>query len=369
MGSATFVNGVERLLRSDPAHAVGADYFDVDPDLLGTPNGVVSLPTGDLRAPRPDHRITKATRTPPADHADCPRWRQFLAEATGGDDELIGFLQRFMGYSLSGHATEHTLVFVHGPGGNGKTVFVHTWGWILGDYARTAPMEALTETRGDRHPTELAHIVGARLVAATETEHNHAWAESRLKQLTGGDTITTRFMYRDFFEYRPTFKICVVRNNPPTLRSTDEAMRRRLRIVPFLNRPEHPDPDLETTLRCEAAAILRWMIDGYQWWASDGLGTAACIDAATAEYFSENDHITTWLESETVINPACTTSDKDLYAAWTSYANAAGIDRRNATWFGRRLQAQGHTKTKTATGIRWQGITLRDRNPPDPRDT
>jgi putative DNA primase/helicase len=163
----------------------------------------------------------------PAPKAICPIWRRFLTEAKGGnDDEMVQFLQRWFGYALTGDTSEHQFVFVHGPGGNGKTVWLNTVANILGEYHRVAPIDTFTDNGSERHPTDLAALRGARLVSATETEEGRPWAESKIKQLTGGDTIAARFMRQDFFEYQPQFKLTVVGNHKPRLRNVDDAMRR-----------------------------------------------------------------------------------------------------------------------------------------------
>jgi putative DNA primase/helicase len=206
----------------------------------------------------PINMITKITAVAPADKASCPLWLHFLDEATGGDPELTRLLQQWFGYCLTGSTQEHALMFIHGDGGNGKSVFLNTVAGIMGDYAVTAPMDAFTISTGDRHPADLAMLRGARLVAASETEQGRSWAESRIKQLTGGDPISARFMCRDWFTFKPSFKLTIVGNHAPMLTSVDDAMRRRINIVPFTHKPAHPDPTLESKLRKERPSILRW---------------------------------------------------------------------------------------------------------------
>ena len=273
-----------------------SELWDPDHYLLGTPDGTVDLRTGKMRAPSPDDFITKITETTPADSADCPMWLKFLREATAKDDELITYLQRFCGYLLTGDTREHALLFVYGPGGNGKTVFLNTVSAILGDYAQVAAMETFTSSPTDRHPTDLAMLRGARLVCATETEEGRAWAESRIKQLTGGDPISARFMRQDFFTYTPTFKLVFIGNHKPALRNVDDAARRRFNIVPFIHKPPTPDQQLEHKLCAEWPAILRWMIDGCLAWQRDGLVRPKIVIEATEEYFTEQDIIRLWVE-------------------------------------------------------------------------
>jgi putative DNA primase/helicase len=227
-----FASGVERFARGDRAVAVTSVDWDQHAFLLGTPEGTVDLATGRLRPADPAEGITKVTRVAPAAAPSCPLWLRFLDETFDSDRELIRFVQQWCGYTLTGDVREHALVFGSGPGGNGKSVLVNTVSGILGDYAATAAMDTFTASRTERHTTELAMLRGARMVTASETEEGRPWAESRIKQLTGGDWVTARFMREDNFTYRPTFKLTIIGNHQPELRNVDEAMRRRVNIIP-----------------------------------------------------------------------------------------------------------------------------------------
>jgi len=172
--------------------------------LLGTPGGTVDLRTGIIKPGDPADGITKATAVAPSDHTDCPVRDLFLREATGGDRDMMRFLQHWAGYCLTSDTCEHALVFAHGPGGNGKSVFLNITG-IMADYATPAPSDTFTVSIGERHPTEIAGLRGARLVSASETEQGRTWAETRIKTITGGDTVKARFMRCDYFSFRPAF--------------------------------------------------------------------------------------------------------------------------------------------------------------------
>jgi putative DNA primase/helicase len=284
LGRLSFAEKVEKGARSDVRHAITSSEWDAKPFLLATPGGTVDLKSGLLRAADPNDLLTKMTAVAPSPTADCPRFLQFLSEATGGDAKLIRFLQQFCGYSLTGSIREHALAFVYGSGGNGKSVFANTIVGILKDYAVVAPMEALVATNNHRHETELAMLCGARLVSASETERGKAWAEARVKRLTGGDPITARFMHKDHFTFRPTFKLLILGNHKPSIRTVDEAIRRRINIVPFLHVPTEPDLALEARLREEWLGIMRWMIIGALDWQKAGLIRPPCVAEATAEY-------------------------------------------------------------------------------------
>ena len=231
LSSAATVSAVERLARSDRRHASTTDVWDRDPWLLNTPKGVVDLRSGAVAAHDPLLHMTKTAGASAA--GDCPVWMEFLDTVTGGDADLQAYLQRMAGYCLTGVTTEHALFFLYGTGANGKSVFANTLTAIMGDYATVAAMDMFMATHGDRHPTDMAGLRGARIVTSIETEQGSRWAESKLKALTGGDKITARFMRQDFFEFTPQFKLLIVGNHKPSIRNVDEAMKRRLHMVPF----------------------------------------------------------------------------------------------------------------------------------------
>lgn len=302
-GKAAFAGSVEKFAQRARAFAVTAETWDRDPFLLGTPGGVVDLQTGQLRPASQDDYITKLTACAPAASADCPTWFAFLRQATAGDNNLVLFLQQWAGYCLTGSTREHALMFIYGDGGNGKGVFLNTVSRILGDYCSTAAMDTFISSQGDKHPTDLAMLRGARLVTASETEEGRAWAESRIKQMTGGDPVTARFMRQDFFTYTPQFKLMIAGNHKPALKNVDAAARRRFNIVPFMHKPETPDRQLENKLMAEAPGILRWMIEGCLDWQRSGLERPKIVTDATAEYFEAQDTIGRWLAERCILDP------------------------------------------------------------------
>jgi len=353
---AAFVAGVERFAQADRVFAVSASHWDQDAWLLGTPGGTVDLRTGALRPAQRGDYITRSTAITPAASSDCPLWLRFLDEATGSDAELIAFLQRWAGYCLTGDTREHALLFVYGPGGNGKGVLLVTLAGILDTYAATAAMDTFAASPGDRHPTDLAMLHGARLVMTTETEEGRAWAEARIKALTGGDPITARFMRQDFFTFMPAFKLTISGNHKPALRNVDDAARRRFNVVPFLHKPPNPDRELVSKLKAEWPAILRWLIDGCLAWQTHGLMPPAAVQQATAEYFAEQDMLTQWLEE-------CCDKDKEygetasrLFASWRSFASNRGEDTRNTKWFSTMLERHGFQRAKDCALFRGRGF-------------
>ena len=251
------------------------------------------LRTGIGRPPDPLDYITKKTacRCAPAG-TPHPLWTKFLERVTDGNAELQGFLQRYMGYCCTGFTTEHVFVFAYGTGANGKSTFINTIARIFGDYATVADMSTFIASNVEHHPTDLAKLRGARLVVAQETQKGRRWDETKIKALTGGDKITARFMRQDFFDFVPTFKLFICGNHKPRLASVDEAMRRRLLLVPFTVQipPAERDPRLAEKLKAEWPAILRWCIDGCLEWQRIGLAPPAIVLDATEELLRRPGH-------------------------------------------------------------------------------
>ncbi|WP_019013170.1 phage/plasmid primase, P4 family [Elioraea tepidiphila] len=328
-GRAAFAAAVERFAQADPAHARHSGDFDRDPWLLATPGGTIDLRTGATRPADPSDMITQCTAVAPAPAADCPCWMRFLHDATQGDAELIGYLQRFAGYCLTGSVAEHILMFIYGTGQNGKTVFYTILQHVLGDHATIAAPETFAASHHDRHPCDLAMLRGARLVVASETDEGRPWAEARVKALTGGDPITARFMRRDFFTFSPTFKLLIVGNHKPVLRNVDEAMRRRIHIVPFLHRPPQPDPYLGDALKAEAPGILRWAIDGCLAWQRVGLAPPAVVRAATDEYLQDQDAFAAWAAERIDFAPSLSERPGALLADFNAWAARSGEPPRS----------------------------------------
>ncbi|KPQ16484.1 MAG: putative DNA primase/helicase [Rhodobacteraceae bacterium HLUCCO18] len=360
---AATVAGAERFARTDPVFSRSGEGWDKDTLLLACPGATVDLRAGRATAPDPAHEITKLAAVAPREGA-CPRWHRFLLQVTGGDEELVRFLQVWVGYLLTGETREHKLVFIYGPGGNGKSVFANVVSRLLGDYAVSAAMDTFVAARGERHPTDLAMLRGARLVVASETEEGRAWAESRIKAITGGDPITARFMRGDFFTFQPAFKLMLIGNHQPVLRNVDAAVRRRFLILPMTRTPERPDPDLEAKLWEEAPEIFAWAIRGAQEWLEEGLPLPDAIAAATTEYFDEQDLFGAWFDQCCAVGRAADFETASaLFASWRMFAENAGERPGTAKGLGARLRKMGLTngpqRVNGETVKVWRGVRLR----------
>ncbi|POR47078.1 putative DNA primase/helicase [Paraburkholderia eburnea] len=366
LASSGTVAGVERLARSDRRHAATTAEWDADPWLLNTPGGVVDLTTGRQRAHDRTDRMTRVTTATPG--GNCPIWRQFLIEVTGEDIELQAYLQRTVGYALTGSTQEHALFFLYGTGANGKSVFVNTLATILGDYATNAPMDTFMETRNDRHPTDMASLRGARFVSAIETEQGRRWAESKIKNLTGGDKISARFMRQDFFEFLPQFKLFVAGNHKPAIRNIDEAMKRRLHLIPFtLTIPaERRDKLLQQKLLAERDGILAWAIQGCLDWQRLGrLDPPQQVRDATEEYFEAEDALGRWLDERCVREVNAKSLSAELFSDWKQWAESAGEFVGSQRRFSDLLITRGYDKWKNPAGLRgFRGIDLKHPHTP-----
>ncbi len=368
LASASTVGGVERLARADRRHAATTDEWDADPWLLNTPGGVVDLKTGRKRANDRVDRMTKITTATPG--GDCPQWMAFLSDIAGGDVDLQAYLQRMVGYCLTGVTSAHALFFLYGTGANGKSVFANVISTILGDYAATASMDTFVETRGDRHPTDLAGLRGARFVTAIETEQGRRLNESKVKAITGGDKISARFMRQDFFEYTPQFKPVIVGNHKPAIRNIDEAMKRRMHMIPFTVTipPERRDGRLTEKLLAERDGILAWAVAGCLAWQREGLKPPASVVSATEEYFESEDALGRWLDERCVRAPNAKSLTAELFTDWKQWAEASGEFIGAQRRFSDLLITRGIEKWRNGMGVRgFQGIGLK--HPPMPAYT
>ena len=362
LASSGTISAVERIARSDPKHASTPEEWDADIWALNTPGGVVDLRTGRIRPHRRDDRMTKVTTATP--RGDSPTWRAFLADVTGNDAELIAYLQLMVGYCLTGVTSEHALFFLYGTGANGKSVFVNVVTTILGDYAANAPMDTFMEARTDRHPTDLAGLRGARFVSSIETEQGRRWNESKVKAITGGDKISARFMRQDFFEYVPQFKLVIAGNHKPSIRNVDEAMKRRLHLIPFTVTipPEQRDGRLTEKLLKERDGILAWAVEGCTLWQHHGLKPPASVVSATEEYFEAEDAVGQWIEERCLVGPNIKATVSDIFADWKEWAEQAGEYIGSIKRFSELLTTRKFEKCRLHGGARgFMGISPRSR--------
>lgn len=353
---AKVIASVERLARSDRRLAATIDQWDADPWRLNTPGSVIDLRTGTSRDAEALDYLTKCTAVSP--RGPLHLWPAFIDRITGGDTELASFIQRMAGYVLTGVTIEHALFFLYGTGANGKSVLLNTVAGILGDYATAAPVELFLASKTEQHPTGIASLMGARLVTVVETEKGRRWAESRIKGLTGGDKISARFMRQDYFEFQPQFKLLIAGNHKPGLRGVDEAMRRRMNLLPFTTTipAEDRDPDLTEKLKPEWPGILQWMIDGCLDWQRSGLAAPPAVVSATEQYMETEDSFGQW------VNECCDEDRSEftliatLFDNWKLWAEKSGEFIGSQKSFSQNLEDRGY-KPKRQGGSGKRGFT------------
>lgn len=338
------------------------DQFDTDPFVFNVQNGTVNLQTGRLMFHNRTDMITKLSPARYLKTAIAPTWTEFLRKATGNNPDLLNFIQRIAGYTLTGDTSEHCLFFIHGRGRTGKSVFINTLTHLLGDYGAAVRPDVLMEKPyGNNIPNEIAALVGVRFIATIETESGRKLAEAMLKQFTGGDHISARFLYGEFFRFKPQFKIFLASNHKPVIREQDSAIWERIHLIPFdayVPREER-DLHLEEKLRAEIDGILQWAIEGALMWQRDGLQAPSIVTAATDAYKHEMDVLADFLGDTCILQPGATTIKSSIWNAYLKWCSENKIRHtlsRNA--FRQSLLSRGITDAK-AGGVRvWHGIKL-----------
>jgi putative DNA primase/helicase len=337
--------------------AISPDDLDTDRYRLACANGTLELRTGELRPHDPDDLISLGADVAYDPEAGCPRWERFLQEIFSGDEELIEFVHRLIGHSLTGDTRERILAVLHGSGCNGKSTFVETIKLLLGDLAATAAFDSFARARGDRGPrNDLARLHRARVVIAAESGEGRRLDEATVKQLTGGDTVAARFLYGEHFEFRPEFKLMLVTNHRPKVDGDDDAIWDRIRLVPFeQNFRGREEKDLPEKLMGEMPGILRWAVEGCLAWQRDGLGEPAAVSRATSEYRQDEDLLGAFLEERCILDGEI--EPAKLRNAYADYCREIGEKPLAANVLGKHLARRGITRNKRA-GI-YQGVRLK----------
>lgn len=352
------------LARSEAGIATAVESLDQDQWLLNVANGTIDLRSGKLRAHNPDDLITRMIHTDYDPDATAPRWDAFLYEIMDGDKSLIGYMQRLVGYTLTGDVSEQVMPFLHGFGANGKTTFLNAVLNLMGPYAKQGDPQLLMTRSSDAHPTNMADLQGSRMVACSEVDDGRSFAEATVKQLTGGDQIKARFMRADFFEFAPTHKLWFSANHQPIVKGTDYAIWRRIRLIPFeVTIPEGVrDRDLPAKLRAELPGILAWAVRGCLGWQAGGLQEPERVRAASDAYRTEMDVIGQFIDEACVVDPAAEVEAKRLYGTYGDWCEASGLKACAMQSFGRRMKERGYDKRRSTGGrYRYRGIAAQDR--------
>lgn len=358
------IDAMIALAASSPYMAIDHHKLDFNEMALNTPTGVADLGTGALVEHNKEGLHTKLAGAGYDPNAKCPLWDAFLLRAMGGDTEMVGFLQKLVGYALTGSTREHILVFHYGTGANGKSVFLNTIHKMLGDYATPAPRNLLFRSKSERHPTELTTLHGARFVTCNEIEEGLMWDEGLVKDLTSSDPIEARRMRENFWSFDPTHKLHIAGNHKPQVRGDDEGIWRRMRLIPWaVVIPEgQRDHDLPKKLEGELSGILAWAVSGCLSWQKNGMVPPKAVTDATLEYRKDNDIVGQFLEEKVQKDAGCMVSVKDLREAYEAFSKEMGAHPLGGVRFNARIRGAGgmpgQSRQATGTTKVWRGIRL-----------
>ena len=358
-----------RLAQAEEGIPTPPTLLDTDPWRMSLENGTLDLRTGQLAPHDRADLITRAVPVAWDPHATCPTFLAFLERITRDPDgaarpELVTFLQRAIGYSLTGLTSERVIFILYGTGRNGKSTLLDVIRGLLGDYAMRVPTETLMARRGESIPNDIARLKGARFVFANETDEGRRLSEALIKDITGGDTISARFMRGEWFDFKPEFKVWMATNHRPTIRGTDNAIWDRIRLIPFDQRiPDaEQDRDLGHRLAAELPGILAWAVEGCLAWQQglrDGLGAPDAVRQATEAYRSSMDVLAAWLDDCCVVDKRVRGPAGALYESYKGWCETNGERHLPQRTFGQRLAERGFESVKGTGGKRfWNGITV-----------
>lgn len=349
------------LGRTLPGITLSPDVFDSDVWLIGCLNGTLDLRSADLRPARRDDLITQLLPVAYDPDATCPTWHEFLKRVMDGNDEMIAYLQRAIGYTLTGDTSEQIMFFLHGRGKNGKSTFVETLSALMGDYGLKTSTETLMSKKQPGISNDVAALKGKRFVFASETEEGRRLNEALIKDLTGGDTVSARHLYQESITFKPVNKIWLAGNHKPQIRGTDDGIWRRLHIIPFtvqINEKER-DPHLVGKLTAELPGILQWAVLGAGLWQIMRLKPPKEIEDANKSYRAEMDILAAWIAECCVLRSELVTPSKNLYANYVAWCAANGESPFARNRFGSALQEQGCEQKKGTAGVhKWKGIGI-----------
>jgi putative DNA primase/helicase len=362
------------LSQAKPYLAVGMEELDRDPWLINCQNGTLDLRTGRLKDHDPADRITKIVPVAYDPDASAPRFKQFLNEALV-DAALIEFLKRYSGYTLTGVTRERLLAILYGFGKNGKTTLVELLHEVLGDYARNTDVETLLIKKYQGVGNDVAALKGARFVSAAEVEKGRRLAESKVKQLTGRDTVTARFLFGENFDFKPEFKLWLSTNNKPVIQGTDDAIWDRIRLIPFMQRFDGPKADtkLPDKLRDELAGVFAWMVEGCLEWQEHGLEEPKTVTDATKQYREEMDTLASFLDEACVVGTGYRVLAEQLYQRYAMWCDKSGERKDPKKAFVARLGERGFVRRRETAGVNkgryiWLGIGFRSGDEPPEDD-
>ncbi|MEU7468923.1 phage/plasmid primase, P4 family [Streptomyces sp. NPDC044984] len=370
LGSRARRDAVVAMLRTLPGVLAFGQEWDANPDVLACANGVVDLRTGKLSEGRPEDLITRSVGIEYDPNATCPRWLRFLSEVFPGDPELPAYVQRFVGYGITGHTREQVFAVLYGEGSNGKSVFLNTIRCLFSEHAVTVPFDMFTGNGAKRGGAEAELLRGARLALASEINRGAILDSAAIKNATGGEEINVNPKYRDPYSFKPQALILLATNYRPDIRDQDHGIWRRVKLLPFERKFEAHERDygLEDTLRAEFPGILAWAVRGAMEWYAHGLGNTPSVVAATKEYREESDPLAGFFPGVLVADPTAETSSSVIWTAYQEWAEDNGIppfksSKTLTTALKERDGSLVPFRSAKARGLR--GVRLADDSKPD----
>ena len=368
------IRAMLELAKSERPIAAKTEDFDTQRWLICVKNGTLDLRIGELRPHRREDLITRMAPVEYDPETKCPHFERFVLSIAGGNADLVHYLQKVAGYSLTGETSDQSWFLLYGTGSNGKSTFLDVLRLMLGEYSCTVPTSTLLAKKNDAASNDIAMLRGVRLVAAAESEAGRYLAEGLIKQITGGDQVSARFMFKEFFSFVPECKIFFATNHRPKIKGTDDGTWRRMRAIPFAQQfrdvreypqtPEHlrKDPKLREKLIAEMPGILAWAVRGCLLWQQEGLVPPAVVASATAEYRSEMDVVAAFLADACIVGKRERCSATDLYQSFQSWCTENGEQTRTQTDFSRDMMDRGFEKRRSgASGsFQYHGVRLRN---------
>lgn len=343
---------------------VSPDDWDADPWLLNCRNGTINLKTGKLQPFNKADHITRICGTEYDPNCPIPLWKSLFMTITKGDQQYERYMQKALGYALTGDISEQVMFVLYGTGSNGKSTLLNIFAKVLGDYSQSSSSEAFMMKKNENVNNDIARLKGARFVTAIEMEENKRLAEALIKSMTGGDKVVTRFLYGEFFEYVPQFKVFLAVNHKPVIRDTTNSIWRRLKLMPFVNTFTEKDRDklfADKIIAKEMPGILAWAVEGCLMWQKEGIPDPPVVKRATAEYRTEMDSFATFFEECCDVREDGRVSNKMLRSTYDEWCRDNGEYALSQRPFSQKLIEMGFVKKKIAGSglLEWQGFALR----------
>lgn len=349
------------LATHKPAFCIDASIFDRDIWSLGLINGLLDLRTGVLRDYRPNDYVTKSGGVAFVETATCPQWEAFLLKSFNHDTEMVNYLARVIGYTLSGSTEAQCLWLHYGAGSNGKSTFMNVLSALMGDYATTANASTIMSKPTSNISNDVARLKGARLVSINELEESKKLAEAEIKNMTGGEALTARYLHQEFITFYPQFKLHLTSNYKPSVYDNSHGLWRRINLINWsvIVKEADQDKQLFDKLKNELSGVLNWALAGLQDYLKNGLQTPQRVLNDTAEFRTEMDSIGQFIETYCYVDCEARGKVSELYAKYSEWAKETGRQPVNNMRFGNSLKDKGYTNYKSGGVMVYKGIAVR----------